>query len=76
MRKKFGASPQVDLDSIVAIKCPFAARNTNIKTAIEKKKIKYLEIDNMYIIKRKRPHYKVVDYLDVNVLVSLFSQCC
>jgi hypothetical protein len=39
MRKKFGALPQVDLDSIVAIKCPFAARNTNIKTAIEKKRL-------------------------------------
>jgi hypothetical protein len=25
------------LDSIVEIKCPFAARNTDIKTAIEKK---------------------------------------
>jgi hypothetical protein len=38
--KKFlGASPDelVDLDSIVEIKCPFAARNTDIKTAIEKK---------------------------------------
>jgi hypothetical protein len=35
-----GASPDglVDLDSIVEIKCPFAARNTDIKTAIEKKK--------------------------------------
>jgi hypothetical protein len=46
--KKFlGASPDglVDLDSIVEIKCPFAARNTDIKTAIEKKIIKYLEID-------------------------------
>jgi hypothetical protein len=34
-----GASPDelVDLDSIVEIKCPFAARNTVIKTAIEKK---------------------------------------
>jgi hypothetical protein len=42
-----GASPDglVDLDSIVEIKCPFAARNTDIKTAIEKKIIKYLEID-------------------------------
>jgi hypothetical protein len=42
-----GASPDglVDLDSIVEIKCPFAARNTDIKTAIEKKVIKYLEID-------------------------------
>jgi ribose 5-phosphate isomerase len=32
-----GASPDglVDLDSIVEIKCPFAARNTDIKTAIE-----------------------------------------
>jgi hypothetical protein len=29
----------VDLDSIVEIKCPFAARNTDIKTAIEKKLI-------------------------------------
>jgi hypothetical protein len=39
-----GASPDglIDLDSIVEIKCPFAARNTDIKTAIEKK---YLEID-------------------------------
>jgi hypothetical protein len=46
--KKFlGASPDglVDLDSIVEIKSPFAARNTDIKTAIEKKIIKYLEID-------------------------------
>jgi hypothetical protein len=41
-----GASPDglVDLDSIVEIKCPFAARNTDIKTAIEKK-IKYLEMN-------------------------------
>jgi hypothetical protein len=52
-----GASPDglVDLDSIVEIKCPFAARNIDIKTAIEKKIIKYLEIDprdddNMMII--------------------------
>jgi hypothetical protein len=27
----------VDLDSIVEIKCPFAARNIDIKTAIKKK---------------------------------------
>jgi hypothetical protein len=33
----------IDFDSIVEIKCSFAARNTDIKTAIEKKK--YLEID-------------------------------
>jgi hypothetical protein len=34
-----GAPPEglVDLDSIVEIECPFAARNTVIKTAIEKK---------------------------------------
>jgi hypothetical protein len=34
-----GASPDglVDLNSIVEIKCPFAARNTDIETAIEKK---------------------------------------
>jgi hypothetical protein len=46
-KKILGASPDglVDLDSIVEIKCPFAARNTDIKTAIEKKIIKYLEID-------------------------------
>jgi hypothetical protein len=41
-----GALPDglVDLDSIVEIKCPFAARNTDIQTAIEKK-IKYLEMN-------------------------------
>jgi hypothetical protein len=47
LRKKIlGVSPDgmVDLDSIVEIKCSFAARNTDIKTAI-KKKIKYLELD-------------------------------
>jgi hypothetical protein len=34
-----GASPDglVNLNSIVEIKCPFAARNTDIETAIEKK---------------------------------------
>jgi hypothetical protein len=41
-----GALPDglVDLDSIVEIKCPFAARNTDNKTAIEKKN-KYLEMN-------------------------------
>jgi hypothetical protein len=41
-----GASPDglVDLDSIVEIKCPFAARNIHIKTAIEKKK--FLEMNS------------------------------
>jgi hypothetical protein len=36
-----GASPDglVELDSIIEIKCPFAARNTDIKTAIEKKRL-------------------------------------
>jgi hypothetical protein len=45
-KKNLGVSPDglVDLDSIVEIKCLFAARNTDIKTAI-KKKIKYLELD-------------------------------
>jgi hypothetical protein len=47
------ASPDglVDLDSIVEIKCPFAARNIDIKTAIEKKKIKYLKMDPRMMIK-------------------------
>jgi hypothetical protein len=45
-KKNLGVSPDglVDLDSIVEIKCSFAARNADIKTAI-KKKIKYLELD-------------------------------
>jgi hypothetical protein len=51
-----GASPDglVDLDSIVEIKCPFAARNTDIKTAIEFF-FKYLEMnpreDNKILLK-------------------------
>ncbi|EFA05817.1 hypothetical protein TcasGA2_TC008599 [Tribolium castaneum] len=46
--KKFlGATPDglVGSNGIVEIKCPFSARNINIKTAIEQKLIKYLEID-------------------------------
>jgi hypothetical protein len=54
-----GASPDglVDLDSIVEIKCPFAARNTDIKTAIEKKKLEMNPRDDDKILLKENDNY-------------------
>jgi hypothetical protein len=71
-----GASPDglVDLDSIVEIKCPFAARNTDIKTAIEKKK--YLEMnprDDDKILLKENDNYMY--QVQRQLLMSNLQKC-
>jgi hypothetical protein len=72
-----GASPDglVYLDAIVEIKCPFAARNTDIKTAIEFF-FKYLEMnprdDNKILLKENDTYiYQVQGQL----LMSNLQKC-
>jgi hypothetical protein len=65
----------VDLDSIVEIKCPFAARNTDIKTAIEKK-IKYLEMnprDDDKILLKENDNYMY--QVQGQLLMSNLQKC-
>jgi hypothetical protein len=72
-----GASPDglVDLDSIVEIKCPFAARNTDIKTAIDFF-FKYLEMnprDDNKILLKENDNY--IYQVQGQLLMSNLQKC-